>query len=202
MPNQVGCLPFFPVMPHNHSSPGQGGQLNETSWASSLKYVYFYCYAVDTLQFANDTEKSTNDTSGILLKEITLTSFSDNTLYYFPGSNILRIKFDLKTSNPSYQATAGVYLNGSLKGSLQTSTSTTYITKSQDIDLGYININDKIQIWGLIADPSAYCYIQNFRLYFSTIIYFFKNVSFISLPQVKPAYNGSYNPYVFSNTLT
>jgi len=202
MPNQVGCLPFFPVMPHNHSSPSQGGQLDEKSWGSRLIENYFVCVASDYLMFSNDTEKSTNDTSGILLKEITISSFLP---YYYHSSwyaSIMRIKFDIKTSNTDYQATAGVYLNGTLKGTLQTTTSNTYITKTQDLNLGIFNIGDKIQLIGLVADPSAYCYVQNFRLYFSIGINFFKNVNWQPNSSIKPYISTNYSIITFTNTLT
>jgi hypothetical protein len=205
MPNQVGCLPFFPVMPHNHSSPGQGGQLDETSWGNRLKECYYYYGATDTLLQSNDTEKSTNDVSGILLKEITLTNIEQHFIHYPYNNDVFRIKFDIHTSNASYQASAGVYKNGTLVGTLQNTTSTSYITISQDLNLGNLAVGDKIQIYGLIADPSAYCYIRNFRIYGGATIYYFKNIDFSNQITLKPQILYIWvaqNIFTFTNTLT
>jgi len=202
MPNQVGCLPFFPVMPHNHSSPGMGGQLDETSWGSGLLVTKFYFRASDNLQVSNDNETYTNDPSGLLLKEITISSLRESNYIHFPTTDIFRIKFDMRTTNALYQAMVGVYKNKTLVGTLQTTYSTSYITISQDVDLGQLAVGDKIQIWGLIADPSAYCYIRNFRLYFATALVFFTKVPFSQIEFLRPQLSTTYNPFVFSNTLT
>jgi len=201
MPNQVGCLPFFPVMPHNHSSPGQGGQLDETSWGGRLQQCYYYYESGEYLLQSNDAEKTTNDTSGILMKEITLSNIETYFIHY-PLNDTFRIKFDIRTSNASYQARAGVYKNGTLVGTLQTTTSTSYITTSQDLNLGQLAVGDKIQIYGLIADPSAYCYITNFRIYGVISIYFFKNINFSSQMYIKPHVLEAWlNILTFTNTL-
>jgi hypothetical protein len=180
MPDQVGCLPFFPVMPHNHSSPGQGGQLDEMSWGRRLTEIY-YALTPNTnfLGIYSDTEKYTNDTSGAVLKEIKINSLNTPNLIHHPIlQDNLRFSFDIMTSNNSYQATAGIYINNTLVGTLQTTTSTSYTTKIQDLNIDILKPNDVIQLIGLIADPSARCYIRNFRLYFATTFYFFKNINF------------------------
>jgi len=205
MPNQVGCLPFFPVMPHNHSSPGQGGQLDETSWGNRLKEMYFYIRAVEALRHTNDSEKYTIEDSPYLLKEIQITGFVNNNRYfYLPGySANIRIKFDIRTSNGAYTASAGVYLNNTLKGTIQTTNSTTYITTTQDLDLGQITVGDKIQLKGAISNLLAYCYIRNFRLYFQTDFLYFKNIVFDTGSHwVRPSSIGlNYSPFIFTNTL-
>jgi hypothetical protein len=204
MPDQVGCLPFFPVMPHNHSSPGQGGQLDETSWGSRLKQTYFYIAAADYFQQSNDTLKTNTGLTNVLLKEITISSFLDYFLHA-PTLSTIRVKYDLATNNASYTAYANVYLNGTAIGTQQSTTSAdpNFVTFSQDINFGQLNVGDKIQLYGHSNNASGIVEVQNFRLYFICYYYFFSNVNFrYDNPyHIKPYNSMGSHPIVFSNTL-
>jgi hypothetical protein len=204
MPDQVGCLPFFPVMPHNHSSPGQGGQLDETSWGSRLKQTYFYLYASDTLQQSNDSLKINTGLTNVLLKEITIISIYDYFIHY-PGDDYIRVKYDLATNNASYTAYANIYKNGNAIGTQQSTTSTdpSFVTFSQDISFGQLQAGDKIQIWGHSSNASGAVEVQNFRLYFMPAYYFFANINFKydNPKNLKPSTSISILPFILSNTV-
>jgi hypothetical protein len=205
MPDQVGCLPFFPVMPHNHSSPGQGGQLDETSWGSRLKTCYISLYAYDYLQQSNDALKTNTGTTNVLLKEITITSF----LQYFSHApvqdSIIRVKYDLATNNASYTAYANIYKNGTAIGTQQSTTNAdpNFVTFSQDIDFGILQVGDKIQIYGHSNNASGIVEVQNFRLYFSCYYYFFAYINFRydNYFWIKPYVWVISPPITFSNTV-
>jgi hypothetical protein len=204
MPDQVGCLPFFPVMPHNHSSPGQGGQLDETSWGSRLKQTRFYLFASDTLQQSNDSVKINTGLTYVLLKEITIISCYDYFIHDAVGDYI-RVKYDLATNNASYTAYANIYKNGIAIGTLQSTTSAdpAFVTFSQDIPFGQLQTGDKIQIWGHSNNASGNVEVQNFRLYFSVVYYFFTNINFRydNYAYSKPYISSTTSPFIFSNTL-
>jgi hypothetical protein len=205
MPDQVGCLPFFPVMPHNHSSPGQGGQLDETSWGIRLKQTYINLYAADYLQQSNDTLKTNTGLTNTLLKEITVSSFT-NYFIHAPTSSVIRIKFDLATNNASYTAYANIYKNGTTIGTPQSTNSAdpSFVTFSQDIDVGQLQIGDKIQLWGHSNNASGIVEVQNFRLYFASYYYFFAYIGFKydnNLYYLRPLKTDALPPISFSNTL-
>jgi hypothetical protein len=206
MPDQVGCLPFFPVMPHNHSSPGQGGQLDETSWGARLYETYYYLVSdTSALEISADNEKYTNDQGGIVVKEIVLGSLKSSNLVHRDDTNDnIYVTFDIHTTNATYQVSAGIYLNNSLLGSIQTTTSTSYTTKAQTLsNIGYLKPNDIIQLKALSSDPSTYCYIRNFRIYFLISFYFFKNVAFYDTAVLNRPFitNLPRNPFNYTITI-
>jgi hypothetical protein len=192
-------------MPHNHSSPGQGGQLDETSWGSRLKQTYFYLYAADNLQQSNDTLKTNTGTTNVLLKEITITSIIQY-LIHANYTDTIRVKYDLATNNASYTAYANVYLNGTAIGTQQSTTSAdpNFITFSQDISFGQLKVGDKIQLWGHSNNASGIVEVQNFRLYFGASFYFFANINFYTADSsfyLRPVISTSTALFLFSNTI-
>jgi hypothetical protein len=111
--------------------------------------------ASDNLQASADTERSTNNTSYVLGKEIKIR---------FAGT--VRVKFDLKANwngNASGYGKAIIYVNGTAVGTERTNTTETYINYSEDITVAK---NDLIQLYYLSSYSNRYGVIQNFRIYF------------------------------------
>lgn len=78
-----------------------------------------------------------------------------------PGT--YRIKFDLKISASGY-AYGKIYRNGVAVGTEQSETSTSYVTKSEDIS-GW-SVGDEIQLYINTSNAGLTAYTQNFRLYY------------------------------------
>lgn len=111
--------------------------------------------ASDNLRNSHDAEASTASGTYVLLKTITL----NQKLY-----GTVRIKFDLKCYLGPGTAYGKIYHNGVALGTEQSSISSSYATKSEDIthDFGK---NDTIELWGKLQYMTT-TYIQNFRLYY------------------------------------
>lgn len=118
-----------------------------------MPYHHALVTASDVLLHSNDTERYTSSGSYVKLKEIEIP------LKIIDGS-VFRIKFDMKTNPASGNVYGKIYRNGATHGTQRVSTSSTYITYSED--LAAIG-GDLIQIYGFTTD--APCYIRNFRLY-------------------------------------
>lgn len=118
----------------------------------------------DNLCNSHDAEitHSINDASYHKLKTITLT----NGLSVDTGKAI-RVKFDVKSNNASYWVYGRVYKNGAAVGSAQGTLSTTYVTKSEDIDIGEIAAGETLELWGKAQASGATIYVENWRLYYS-----------------------------------
>lgn len=117
--------------------------------------------ASNTLRYSDDTETSTTSATYVKLKTITL----DSQLY-----GTIRIKFDLKLSGGPGTARGRIYHNDVALGTEQTTTSSTYVTKSEDITYNF-EVGDTIELWGYIQLLTA-TYVENFRLYYDIITTF------------------------------
>lgn len=110
--------------------------------------------AGDNLIKSADTERNANVGSYTLVKEIELAR-----------GGTLRIKFDLKVNNATDISYGRVYRNGVAAGTEQTNTTTSYVTKSEDIS-GW-TAGDLCQLYYKV-DPGGTginVYVENFRLY-------------------------------------
>lgn len=125
---------------------------------SSVVRLWDYVVS-DNLKKSDDSEASTSSTTMSKLKSIT---FNPS-----PPAEVclttLRIKFDLKTTTVGYAAYGQIYKNSVAVGTLQSTTSTSYVTFTQDI--GGWNVNDTIELWAKIANAAATASVQNFRIY-------------------------------------
>ncbi|MBW2561692.1 MAG: hypothetical protein JRE40_12670, partial [Deltaproteobacteria bacterium] len=109
----------------------------------------------DILQHSHDDEASITSQTETKLKTITL-----NTLY--PTPSTLRIKFDLKSSLEGQNAKGVIYKNGTSFGTERYTTSTTYVTFSEDLEFAE---GDTIELWAKHVIDGATAYVRNFRIY-------------------------------------
>lgn len=126
---------------------------------SSLTGISLYSpyQAGDSLVISADTERSTSSDTYNKKKDISLI-----------GAGTLRIEFDIKSGNGN-TAYGRVYKNDVAIGSEQTTTSTSYVTKSEDIS-GWEN-EDLCQLYIKVPTVgSDTTWIRNFRLYSATEI--------------------------------
>jgi len=109
------------------------------------------------LYHSNNAEAS--DSSSVLQKkrEITLVKAGSYT-----------VKFDIKVSGTNTTAYGQLRLNGTNEGVEQSTTSTSYVTKS--VDIGPTVAGDTIELWIRTASGSPDTEVQNFRLYVDTLL--------------------------------
>jgi hypothetical protein len=115
----------------------------------TLSGVPFKTVASDNLRASDDAEIFTTYTTYIKAKTINTT---------IKGQK--RVKFDLRTSNSSYTVYGRIYENGVAVGTERSTTSTSYVTFSQDL-----NNMQYVELWYHTSDASAYAYVANFRIY-------------------------------------
>ena len=108
-----------------------------------------------SLLISADTEKSTMEVTYSLAKRIKL-SRRDGTF---------RISFGLKIANAAYIAYGKVYKNGVAVGTEQTTSSDTYVTKSEDI-AGFSG-GDNVELYYHTNDANYGASVNNFRIYSS-----------------------------------
>jgi len=113
------------------------------------------------LRNSNDTAKSTSSPSPtfVKIKEVKLNA----------ALRLCRIKFDLRVTTGAGENTARarIYKNGVGIGTIQTNTTTTYVTKSEDFTLNGV-ADDLIQIYGCkISGDSAACQVRYMRFYYN-----------------------------------
>jgi len=102
----------------------------------------------DILRHSNDTEKITDAGSYVKVKEI-----------FNNISGIWRVKFDMKALS-GVTAYGRIYRDGTAYGTERSTTSTSYVTFTQDLRF---DVTDRIQ---LFLRSSGYAsYASNFRLY-------------------------------------
>lgn len=75
----------------------------------------------------------------------------------------LRITFDLKSEDVSRTAYGQIRCNGAIVGAQQDTTSTSYVTKTEDID-GWV-AGATIELWLNSSVVNSYAYAENFRIY-------------------------------------
>ena len=108
--------------------------------------------AGDMLVSTNTTERTTSSTSDVKLKETT----------WNLTTSTLRITFELKSStgNAVYGT---IYKNGSIVGTLQSTTSMSYVTFTEDI-AGF-TVGDLVQVYVRRGASAADAYIKNLNIY-------------------------------------
>ena len=107
--------------------------------------------AGDTVLVVSDLAEDTNSiASWVKIKEI-----------YIPRGGAIRIKYDIKTNGGT--AYGRIHRNGAAVGTQQSTTSTSYVTKSEDIS-GWSS-GDLLQLYGYISIPSLICSVANLKLY-------------------------------------
>jgi len=108
--------------------------------------------ASDTLQASADTERSQYGTDSGWVKHKELLSRIGGTA---------RIKFDLK-GDGSGSAYGQIYINGIATGTEQHTSSTTYVTFSEDLNIAP---GDRIQLYLIGGNSYSTTYCRNFRIY-------------------------------------
>jgi hypothetical protein len=102
----------------------------------------------DDILFDNPTERYTYGTSTTKVKE---------TRVCFMGK--IRTYFEMRTNDASYAAKGQVYRNSVAVGTLRSTTSTTYVSFTEDLD-GWFG-GDFYQIYGSSSGATFYCYVRN-----------------------------------------
>ena len=116
--------------------------------------------ATDQLKNSNDAEKSTTSTSYVKLKETKLGTVPNSL-------TSIRISFDLKGSGNVVGAR--IYRNGAAIGAERSTTSTSFVTFTQDFTTTAWAENDLIQIYAHASGGST-ARVQNFRFYYGVMI--------------------------------
>lgn len=198
---QVGVKATLALPVHDHATDPAGGKLYKEAFDVSIYRSEIEFSESDSLGASNDNEKTTRSLTPVLLKEIRIKINPSYPYYIFNQtiSSIIRVKFDLNSSDENYLAFARVYLNGSPKGALRSKTGG-YYTFSEDINFGVLKDGDLIQLYGYTENALADCMVKNLRLYFNYIIRHFTNI--FEFP-MKSFYGGSNADIcLFTNTLT
>jgi len=128
-------------------------------WGAKEVYTITYDFVPsDVLRKSDDAEAGTLSTSYVKMKSIV----------FYPegpiGKAELRIKFDLKATSGE-TASGRIYRNGVAIGTERSTTSTTYVTYTEDIK-GW-KIGDTIELWAK-SYPGTYApgaTVRNFRVY-------------------------------------
>jgi len=110
----------------------------------------------ETLRLASDEESGTSSTEYSKLKEV-----------YCRVAGLWRVRFDLRSSSSAYTAYACIYRNGVVYGTSKSTTSTTYVTFTEDM---YFGANEYIQVYGYISSAYGGVYVRNFRFYGDFIV--------------------------------
>jgi hypothetical protein len=107
--------------------------------------------AGDYIIGSNDAIAQTNNDTYEKLKE-----------FYNPLSGVLRVYFELRTSNASYTAYGRIYINGAAVGTERTTNSTSYVPFVEDLSVEY---GDLIQLYAHKTTSAIHvANVQNFRL--------------------------------------
>jgi hypothetical protein len=104
----------------------------------------------DNIRASNDTEKTFNNTTYALMKEIVV-----------QVGGVWRVKFDLKSNATGIIAMARIYRNGEPYGTERGTSSTYYQTFTEDL---LFQPYDRIQLYALISTSGYSGSLQNFRL--------------------------------------
>lgn len=119
----------------------------------------------DTLRASADTERSGTYSTPTYakVKEI------EFGVAIFPGTATIRISFDLKAQTGAANDCYGrIYRNGAAVGTLRGTTSSSYITYSEDVS-GWA-AGDKIQLY-ISSVAGNITYVRNFRIYYDRTTY-------------------------------
>ena len=189
-PDQIGMLPSFRTMQHNHLDIYNGGVLNEYS-----RYgAYREAYNGATVQLTNNTERHTLDTVEHLLKEISISAIAPAGFQ----KGTWGWGFQMRTSIALTQVTAGVYRNGLLLSSFN-ETNIAYQAKTYNWPSVTLYAGDKLQIWGYSSDGVAECYVRNMYFQFGWRIAYFGDGT-KNLLTAPLAVTDADNPFTSTNT--
>lgn len=130
---------------------GRAISTTEIAIIKEMNTVEMVAVASDNLVASADTERSTTTVSP---------SWDTKKRIYVYRRGTIRMKFDLRT--PSITVRGQIWINGVAAGTLQSTVSATYVTKSEDIDVEY---GDEV-ILRLQMASSGTGYTRNFRFYF------------------------------------
>jgi len=152
----IVCLLVLPTVPQVSANPSWW----DSSWTKRRAITITpastpYYVASDNLIYSDDAETQNSDSIDyILVKSWTSTV-----------SGVLRIKFDLRTSDNNADVLTGkIYKNGSPVGTEQGNWSTTWQTFTEDI--GGWQTGDTVELWLANIDAGLYTvYARNFRIY-------------------------------------
>lgn len=111
-----------------------------------------------TVRNSNDTERSSTALSYTKKKETRLNA----------SLRAVRVSFDLHGTATS-KAYGKVYVNGVAVGSEHNTSSTTYVTYTEDLSVGYVS-GDLIQVYIYTASGANAAYVRNFRLEYDAAI--------------------------------
>lgn len=114
--------------------------------------------ASDNLKKSDDASSNQSGTS--YTKEKEFDTLPDDLL---SNDSELRIKFDLASAHITVTAYGRIYKNGVAVGTEQTTTSTSYVTFSEDIS--NLSAGDLIQLYTKTSAFGNPVYVQNFRAY-------------------------------------
>lgn len=113
--------------------------------------------ASDNLLTSNDSQGSYKNTTWSLRK-----SFRLPPNLFKPNS--IRVKFDLKAESGGGSTASGqIRCNGEIIGTLQSTPSTSYVTKSEDIQ--DFESNSTLELWIKSSSDNWYAHHRNFRIY-------------------------------------
>jgi hypothetical protein len=113
----------------------------------------------NNLKASSDTQQSTTSASYVKIKEITVADYAPKIGYKDAGK--LRIKFDLATNNSTVTAYGRIYKNGNAFGTERTTTSTSPVTFTEDLEF---KSGDLIQLYAH-SNGSKQALVSNFRIY-------------------------------------
>jgi hypothetical protein len=102
----------------------------------------------DNILFNNPTERYVQGTTVTKLKETRVCNMGK-----------IRTYFEMRSAGTGNTAYGQVYKNGVAVGTLRSTTSTTYVSFTEDID-GWFG-GDLYQIYGYALLSAGYCYVQN-----------------------------------------
>ncbi len=102
------------------------------------------------IAMAADTERITNSTSLVKVKEIQIAS-----------GGTIRTSFDLKTDYATHAASGRIYKNGVAFGTMRSTGSLSYVTYTEDLAFA---TGDLVQLYYAIENAVHNAYTRNFRL--------------------------------------
>jgi len=138
---------------------GGAGATAEDIWDYSSRGLsnHGFCKPSDNVKVSDDTEESTGSDTYAKVKEIRIA---------FTGK--MRVSFDLKSSDGA-TVYGRIYKNGTALGTERSTTSTTYVTYTEDLEF---DGDDLIQVYAKTASAGGgTADIRNFRVKFDLVDY-------------------------------
>lgn len=142
----------------DHTHSGVDSALISTLGANVINNSTLFDAAVGSLLYhSNDTSAADSGSSLQKVREITVAKGGTYT-----------VKFDLRRSGANTVAYAQLKINGVNNGAEQSTTSTSFVTKS--VNAGPTNAGDTIELWIRTQSGSPDTEVQDFRLYVGTLL--------------------------------